>query len=88
MEFHYGAERNLSASISFHVENFNPIESFDSSKITFVNKKTDYSVFSYDKTEILNATNTLGYSRTERDKDSFLNSLSDDAIYLSESIVY
>lgn len=64
------------------------IQSFDSSKITFVNKKTDYSVFSYDKTEILDATNTLGYSRTERDKDSFLSSLSDDAVYLSESIVY
>ena len=51
-------------------------------------KKTDYSVFSYDKTEILDATNTLGYSRTERDKDSFLNPLSDNAVYLSESIVY
>lgn len=51
-------------------------------------KKTDYSVFSYDKTKILDATTTFGYSRTDRDKDSFLSSLSDNAVYLSKSTVY
>ena len=29
-----------------------------------------------------------GYSRTDRDKDSFLSSLSDNAVYLSKSTVY
>ncbi len=78
-----GAERNLSAKISFYIENINTIDSFDSTKITYEQKEKDSYIFYYDKTELFNAKTSFGYSRTERDKDSFLHSLTDKAVYLS-----
>ncbi len=78
-----GAERNLSAKISFYIENIDAIDSFDSTMITYEQKEKDSYTFYYDKTELFNAKTSFGYSRTERDKDSFLHSLTDKAVYLS-----
>lgn len=78
-----GAEKNLSAEISFTIENTDVIESFDKTKITFEKKETDSYAFYYGKAKIFDAKTVFGYSMAEKDKTSFLNSLIDKAVYLS-----
>lgn len=77
------AEKNLSAEISFTIENTDVIESFDKTKITFEKKETDSYAFYYGKAKIFDAKTVFGYSMAEKDKTSFLNSLIDKAVYLS-----
>ena len=78
-----GAEKNLSAEISFNIENTDSIESFEKTKITFEQNEKDSYAFYYDKAKIFDAKTVFGYSMAEKDKTSFLNSLIDKAVYLS-----